>query len=85
MIYGMIVSMKTNRITITIPHYLFELLEGYVASGDVSKYISSALEEKLLRTKTLTKSPVTAFFGLSRKLPELTPEEVIDNLQKGRK
>ncbi|MBI4067339.1 hypothetical protein HY407_03060 [Candidatus Gottesmanbacteria bacterium] len=76
--------MNTQRITISLPNYLYQQLEKTVPPMKVSKFIAKALEEKLLN-QSPAKDPIEDFFALRKKLPKKTTKDILEAIKKGRK
>lgn len=59
-----------KKITITIPEYLINILDEKVGRGDKSRFISEAIEQKLLSGEIATSqsNPVDDFFKLRNNL-----------------
>jgi hypothetical protein len=67
--------MNNTRITISIPKYLHSRLVSTVPSGQISQYISDAVETKLAKTN-ITSDPIKDFFSLADTLPHMTNEQI---------
>ena len=48
LIYTHTMSMNTHRITISMPGHIYQILTSLVDKRGVSRYVSEAVEEKLL-------------------------------------
>lgn len=77
--------MNTQRITISLPDYLYRQITSKVKSGDVSKFVASAVEDKLLCSAVSSKDAVEEFLDLRKKLPKMSRDEIIKAINKGRK
>lgn len=71
----------TQRITISMPIYLYELLLRQVKPGNISKFVSHAVEKELQEPIT---NPVADFIQLREKLPKLPSQAIINAIQKDR-
>jgi hypothetical protein len=79
MIHNM--SMNTQRITISIPNYLYDNLVRQLPAGKISRFVAQAIEKELAR---VGEEPTEEFIALRRKLPKKTREEIIRAIKKGR-
>lgn len=68
--------MNIQRLTISLPDYLYQALLKNTQPRKVSQFVASVLEEKILVVKT-SKDPVEDFFGLRRKLPKKETSEIL--------
>jgi hypothetical protein len=78
-------SMNIQRITISLPIYLYQRLTDIVPKRKVSSFIASALEEKIITHKVSNLDPIDDFFALRKKTPKLTDKSIISAISKGRK
>lgn len=79
-------SMKTKRLTISVPDYFYDELRLQVAPGNVSSFFVEAAEEKLLDERVAKKTdPFESFFALRKKAPKLTDRQIMNAIRKGRK
>lgn len=76
-------TMNTQRITISIPGYLYRRLVTSVAPRGVSNFVARALEEKLLVSPKQT-DLIGYFFALKTKLPQKDKKEILEAIKKGR-
>ncbi|KKU28367.1 MAG: hypothetical protein UX80_C0018G0011 [Candidatus Amesbacteria bacterium GW2011_GWA2_47_11b] len=60
-------SMNTQRITISMPDYLYTQLLAAVPAGQISKFVSISTEKNLLKIKTLS-GQVTPLLKLAKKI-----------------
>lgn len=74
--------MDTQRITISLPHYIYRRLLSSVPRRGISNFVSKTLEEKLVTTSD--GDPIEAFFNLQARFPKLTTEKILGAIRKGR-
>ncbi|MFV1917430.1 MAG: hypothetical protein ACC618_03060 [Patescibacteria group bacterium] len=74
--------MNTQRITVSIPKYLYDQLVAVVSTRKVSKYVARALERQLLEEKD--KDPINEFTSLREKLPKIPRKAILAGIKKGR-
>ena len=74
--------MDTQRITISLPGYLYEHIKKNIPERKVSSFVASVVEEKLLSTKKI--DPVEAFFNLRKTLPKMSLRKIIAAIEEGR-
>lgn len=74
-------SMNTQRISVSLPDYLYEDLVRQMPAGRVSRFVAKAVEKELLELET---EPVEEFIDLREKLPKKTKTEIIKAIRKGR-
>lgn len=74
-------SMNTQRITVSLPNYLYEDLVRQMPPGQVSRFVAQALERELMVLET---DPIGEFIALREKLPKKTKTEIIKAIKKGR-
>ena len=80
-------SMNTQRITISLPDYLYDQLMANYGRGEVSKVMSEAAENFLINKKIETKSnPVDEFLNFAKtlKFPKMTDRQIKRAINKGR-
>lgn len=75
--------MNTQRITISLPHYIYENLIRRIKPGKVSRFITSLLEENIFTLKK-QKDVVDDFFALRKMMPKKTRKEILAAIKKGR-
>lgn len=76
--------MNTQRITISLPDYLYRQVTARVKSGGVSKFVAKAVEDKLLCVTPSAKDAVEEFMNLRKKLPKLTRTQIRKAIERGR-
>jgi len=79
-------STNVQRITISMPDYLYTQLVAAVPAGQISKFVSMATEDKIVGQK-LTKraNPIEYFLSLGNSIPHMTTKQVLAAIRKGRK
>lgn len=80
---NMNLSMNSQKVTVSLPQYLYRKLVKEIPSRQVSRFVAGAIEEKLLRPKA-EKDPIESFLKLRKKLPKLKDKEIIGAIKKGR-
>ena len=79
-------SMNTQRITISMPDYLYAQLIATVPAGQVSKFVSAATEDKIVSQKLTKKTdPVEHFLSLGNSIPHMSTKQILAAVRKGRK
>lgn len=73
--------MSMQRITVSLPKYIYEDLGERIPQGKVSSFVAQAVERKLLELKT---DPINEFIALRKKLPKKSRAEVLAAIKKGR-
>lgn len=75
--------MNTQRLTISLPDYLYQALLKNTQPRKISQFVASVLEEKILTIKAST-NPVEDFLSLRKKLPKKETNEILRAIKKGR-
>jgi len=75
------ISMNIQRITVSLPDYLYKDLVKQMPPGRVSGFVARALERELLEMET---EPIEEFITLAEKLPKKSRGEIIKAIRKGR-
>lgn len=76
--------MATQRLTITLPDYLYNRLIKDLPSRQISQFVSRAIEEKILPQEKNRLDAVEAFFAFGEKLPKIRQEEILKAIEEGR-
>jgi hypothetical protein len=79
--------MNTQRLTISMPNYLYDQLMSNFGRGQVSQFISEATEKLMISRKIEAKTdPVEDFLNLKKEFdfPKLTAKQVKNAISKGR-
>lgn len=74
-----------NRITITIPDYIYRQVRKQTKPGEVSSFVASALQDKV--GENIIRSaidPWDEFFSLRKSLPKFTYRQIKNAINKGR-
>ena len=71
----------TQRITISLPKPVYQLLTQKVQKGQISRFISHIIERELT---VLPTDPVRAFIDLKKHLPKKSDSKIITAIKKGR-
>lgn len=74
--------LNVQRLTISLPDYLYQLLTSHVENGKVSQFVTGILERELIAKKTL--NPVSEFFELRGRLPKKSCRQIRLAIKKGR-
>ena len=72
---------NTQRITISLPKYLYEDLVQLIPTGQVSSFVAQAVEEQLIEFES---DPFEEFIKLRRKFPKRQRGEIIKAIKKGK-
>jgi hypothetical protein len=70
-----------QRITISLPEYLYENLLQLVPTGQVSSFVAGAVEKELIETES---DPFEDFIKLREKLPKKGKAAILKAIEKGR-
>jgi len=78
--------MDTQRITITIPGYIYNKLKKVVPKRGISKFVADSVEKQLLIPE---EDPVEAFFKMQKELQKSMPKkpsmkDILAAIDKGR-
>lgn len=74
-------SMNIQRITVSLPSYLYENLVRQMPAGQVSRFVAKAVEKELMKMEI---EPIKEFIALREKLPKKNKAEIIEAIRKGR-
>ena len=77
-------SLNTQRVTVSLPDYIYRRLVKQVPERQVSRFVASVLEEKLFMHKKQTTDPIDDFVNLRRKLPKISDKKIFAAIRKGR-
>jgi hypothetical protein len=75
--------MNTQRLTISLPNYLYQNLLKITEPRKISRFITSVLEEKIINLKT-SQNPIKDFLALRSKLPKKKGDQILKAIKKGR-
>ena len=70
-----------QRITISVPEYLYENLVQQIPAGKLSRFAAQALEKELMKFNT---NPIEEFVKLRKVLPKKKKGEILRAIQKER-
>lgn len=73
--------MSMQRITISLPKYLYEGLTQQIPSGEISKFVVRAVEAHLLEHES---DPFEEFLKLKKQFPKIKRSLIIKAIKKGR-
>lgn len=76
--------MNLQRITVSIPKYLYQDLLEYYGKGNISKAVTEAVKRSVLKKKTSPKDAVEKFLTLRKIAPKRTTKQILDAIHKGR-
>lgn len=84
LILGIIIvhNMSMQRITVSLPRYLYESLVQLIPPGRVSKFVARAVEMQLIEYES---DPFEEFIKLRKKFPKKKRKEIIKAIEKGRR
>ena len=74
---------NTQRITISLPDYLYQQLQTYAPKRQVSRFVTEAVEAKILDKKIPT-DPIEDFIAFRDKLPKFTTKQILKAIHRGR-
>lgn len=75
--------MDTQRITISLPEYLYKKIIDSVPPRKVSSFIASIVEEKIICGDNRC-DPIEDFLNLRKELPKMTFKAIKKAIEKGR-
>ena len=78
------IVMNYQRVTVSLPKYIYEDLVRMLGKGKISSFVAEATEDKILTKKLEPKNPIKAFFSHKKNIPKLTHQEVLSAIRKGR-
>lgn len=73
--------MSMQRVTVSLPKYLYDSLVRQIPAGKVSGFVTQALEKELME---LDADPIKEFIKLRKKLPKKKKLDILRAIQKGR-
>jgi len=77
-------SMNLQRITISLPGYVYEKLVKQIPPRKVSHFVATVLEEKLLSSYIKSADPIDEFLKLRKKVPKFSFKEIKEAINRGR-
>lgn len=72
----------TQKISISLPSYLYDYLATTVSGREISSYVTDAVEHKILNEKI--NNPITDFIALREQLPKFSSQEILSAIHQGR-
>jgi hypothetical protein len=75
--------MATQRLTVSLPDYLYDQLQPLLQERQLSAFVAEAVEEKIL-AQTQSDDPVEAFLDWRRVVPKLSDQQILTAIRKGR-
>lgn len=75
--------MATQRLTVSLPDYLYDRLQLLVRERQLSAFVAQAVEEKIL-VQTEEADPVEAFLNWRRVVPKFSDRQILAAIEKGR-
>lgn len=77
--------MNLQRITVSLPDYLYQQLIALAPSRKVSAFVAEAIEAKVCTIDKNDDDPVASFFALRDKLPKKKLATIMKAIHRGRK
>ena len=77
-------NMNTQRVTISLPVYVFTKLKQQVPKRKISSFIGKIVEEKMLSLPTRSIDPVKDFLSLRKEMPSQSEEKIKTAIAHGR-
>lgn len=75
---------NVQRITVSLPGYIYEKLVKQVPERQVSRFVANVLEKELIMQKEQTIDPIKDFIDLRKKLPKMSDKKIFAAIRKGR-
>ena len=75
---------NTQRVTVSLPGYIYNRLIKQVPERQISRFVASVLEEKLLASFIKPANPIDEFLKLRKKVPKFSDKEIKEAIDKGR-
>lgn len=73
-----------NRITVSLPDYTYQNLVRVVPVGQVSKFVTEAVEQKMASSSKSYSDPVAQFLAAGKSFPQKNIAGIIKAIGKGR-
>ncbi len=77
--------MNFQRVTVSLPKYIYEELSSLISKRQLSNFVTTVIEERILEHKSQTKDPISHFFSLREKTPKVSDTEILAAIKRGRK
>lgn len=74
-----------SRITVSLPDYTYQNLVRVVQVGQISKFVTEAVEQKMVSFPKSYSDPVAQFLAAGKGLPQKDIAGIIEAIGKGRK
>ena len=74
--------MSMQRITISLPKYIYNNLIQQIPVRGVSRFVTQAIDKELIRFDV---SPIKEFIEFKKRLPKKTRLSILKAIKKGRK
>mgnify|MGYP001565863516 CR=1 FL=1 len=74
--------LNVQRLTVSLPNYLYQLLASRVENGKMSQFVTAVLEKELIAKEK--SNPIGDFFSLRQRLPKKTYKDIIKAIKTGR-
>jgi len=81
-------KMNNTRITVSLPKHLKDALLRKVPKGEISGFVSEAVEEKIFSLeieKPNAKNLMNKLRSLRKRAPKISAEDILKAIRKGRK
>lgn len=81
------INMNIQRITISVPVNVYQLLTQQIDTGNISRYISETIHGRLVEEKMnqkLKKNPVEEFLVLRKHTVKISTKKILNAIHKGR-
>lgn len=74
-----------SRITVSLPDYTYQNLVRVVPAGQISKFVTEAVEQKMVSSPKSYSDPVAQFLAAGKGLLQKDIAGIIEAIGKGRK
>lgn len=72
----------TQKISVSLPFHLYDYLASTVSPREISSYIATAVEHKMLDEKI--NNPINSFLALRKQLPKFKNKDLLSAIHQGR-
>lgn len=76
--------MSTQRLTVSLPTYLYQRIRTKLPRRKVSRFVAKAVENELFQLENAPQDPVEDWLRLRESLPKLSTEKILRAIAKGR-
>ncbi|OGG17309.1 hypothetical protein A3D78_06250 [Candidatus Gottesmanbacteria bacterium RIFCSPHIGHO2_02_FULL_39_14] len=76
--------MNYQRVTVSLPKYIYEDLVNLLGKGKISSFVAEATEDKILKKKLESKDPIKAFLDHRKNLEKIPDFNILSAIHKGR-